>query len=1592
MARPWRRPAFNDSPEAVTQGDGSPPQAPGARGLGARDAEADFGAEALSLGIQQPHANSPPRSLPPLSDPAAVHGSSPAAYGAGGDAACAAGAAGHTDGREGDSNGNVASPSSPRALSRAAALPSAGLHSAPHELAAAGTRQERRAAVVESPGADGVEIGGTATGDVGRRAGDGGAAASPAALEALPVRRRASCGAFGQRVQSMAVGATPPAMAVVRARPHSGARSTPIGTSAATLATRQRHAPPAAHMASGMLRSPEQRGARGSARRRQPQVSQDSNAGVSLDRSAMHPPLARLGAALEPQPAALLARVTRLDLSHNQLTSLEGLSAVPNLRELDVRSNALGAMEAVAASLARCASLRVLRIRGGAPGWARHPKAYTADLCALLPALESVDGEHNPAPLNPDAWCAARFLHRAWQVSPNEVAHLDLNGRAISGEDFMCVVCALQFLPVLSVRLWDNPGARIPAYRFHVIDAVRTAQVIDGRAVTADERANARREQRAIRANATRFHEEVAAKREVIMAHGGLRPTPPSPARRMLSIARLASGVGTLLRRMTSSRHFGTRNRTQQLIDDAAVAGTSRDVGGGSRAIASAEGRSTARVLDYGEGCATPPPIVAAAGEPADMVSEDSPQSSVTASPASMMRRRVRHRRERSGGGSWDNSRWEVAARSNGPILAQLRSPEIKEAPESPPLPPRRQRSRSPLQPRGMGDAFFDKYSIPVDAVSVDVRSANEPSPLFTPLDSARSRTPRSGSRGVGGLASALRDWSNRTLASLTGSQRRFTFRPLQARGAAADDNSDDSVSGAAAMPRPRFYHAASERLQSRFHQAADTTLWGVAQSAQQPGLMRALWEKVHPATISGTVGAKWQQMWHFLQVYGLLFSMGLTWPQLWEDLNVNTIIFRLVLVILPALNFDNLFTDGALPRWAQDTIFMLVMLLPVLILVPLWRIAGRQGLFSDGVIDRVLAATNMTPQQLIRFVVLVAWEMLYVTLTRTAFQCYQPIMGTINGTPMLVVAQFKTTPWPSAANPWNFFQHWPMIPAAFGIFGYTLGVPVWFARNVLFGQREAIKNYDLDVLDTQVEGNLRLIKAASATEEVAATITETRDLRRASRLLYARAVREYKSPQSYLFQVYNRNAVLYKLWIMVYKLVLLLFITFLTVEVVPAGAVVFGQALAVLLTCAIVLCMALVKRPFQARSEQMIECALLGASLCTGVVGFVLASIQQFDGGYTPESGTASGTGGGDGVASAFLIGANGVALAFALGAALVTPLIGCFTHRAAAKALERDVEAAAEYGLSKQSHNGGHGGSGSSSAGRQGNRAVTPSAVVASQDCQEREGGGDPAACAPAGTTASVVSPRADDTAADEAVCAAAHDADTASRARTNALVHSWFDSQSAVTVVGSVPDPGEDGDCSSEASASHTTRSASVVDSDTTSGKSSVRSSAVRPTEARGVSASVRFAKRVEMIGTPPMAESDGPAEDPVGAVHGGRSCSPAVFSPDRSPAPRTRPVTRPQPRRLFEKPNEPLKLYGTDEDTSRPWTSPVLQEAAEVPFARWPSRRASRATSRATSRGLGGAGAAERRRRSEARAAAWAAAATERTTVTRGKDTC
>lgn len=106
------------------------------------------------------------------------------------------------------------------------------------------------------------------------------------------------------------------------------------------------------------------------------------------------------------------------------------------------------------------------------------------------------------------------------------------------------------------------------------------------------------------------------------------------------------------------------------------------------------------------------------------------------------------------------------------------------------------------------------------------------------------------------------------------------------------------------------------------------------------------------------------------------------------------------------------------------------------------------------------------------------------------------------------------------------------------------------------------------------------------------------------------------------------------------------------------------------------------------------VQTALVGASAITATIGFVIACIQEFDAGYASETSSgiasndvrATGSASGDSSVAAVLIAVNGVAVAFALGAALVTPLVGCFTRRYDAEVLERDVEAAAEYGAARE------------------------------------------------------------------------------------------------------------------------------------------------------------------------------------------------------------------------------------------------------------------------------------------------------------------
>lgn len=188
-----------------------------------------------------------------------------------------------------------------------------------------------------------------------------------------------------------------------------------------------------------------------------------------------------------------LRRVTFVDASFNSLQTIEGLETLPRLETLDIRCNCVPSMQALLPTLRKCASLRHLRLRACGK-FAKDPRSYHQELCRELPALLSIDEIRNPNKLNEQQWRAQRFLSRVFGIGPNGIADIDLNGREICGEDFACVLRALSHLPVLRLRMKENPAAEIRGYRCYVIKMLKSLRELDGQPLTSDERVNANRE------------------------------------------------------------------------------------------------------------------------------------------------------------------------------------------------------------------------------------------------------------------------------------------------------------------------------------------------------------------------------------------------------------------------------------------------------------------------------------------------------------------------------------------------------------------------------------------------------------------------------------------------------------------------------------------------------------------------------------------------------------------------------------------------------------------------------------------------------------------------------------------------------------------------------------------------------------------------------------------------------------------------------------------------------------------------------------------------------------------------------------------
>jgi Leucine-rich repeat (LRR) protein len=186
---------------------------------------------------------------------------------------------------------------------------------------------------------------------------------------------------------------------------------------------------------------------------------------------------------LTPSPSLPFARLETLDLSHNGITSMEGigLAYLPNLRSLSLAHNDI---PRITAGLSGCRQLRVLTLDGNAI------RALDGDAVASLahcPAITTLtlsdNGLRSIAGLGLAADKGA--LQRLTTL------HLHAN-RLGGGADPHADLDPLTSLPALtSLTASNNPAARKPNYRLAVLVRASGLALLDGREILEDERATA---------------------------------------------------------------------------------------------------------------------------------------------------------------------------------------------------------------------------------------------------------------------------------------------------------------------------------------------------------------------------------------------------------------------------------------------------------------------------------------------------------------------------------------------------------------------------------------------------------------------------------------------------------------------------------------------------------------------------------------------------------------------------------------------------------------------------------------------------------------------------------------------------------------------------------------------------------------------------------------------------------------------------------------------------------------------------------------------------------------------------------------------
>ncbi|QDZ23342.1 hypothetical protein HOP50_10g58800 [Chloropicon primus] len=432
-----------------------------------------------------------------------------------------------------------------------------------------------------------------------------------------------------------------------------------------------------------------------------------------------------------------------------------------------------------------------------------------------------------------------------------------------------------------------------------------------------------------------------------------------------------------------------------------------------------------------------------------------------------------------------------------------------------------------------------------------------------------------------------------------------------------------------------------------------DETGAPLVKNLDMPEIFRGL-ENAPIQAISGRIWSKLEILVNYLQIYRLIFRFSIPWPAIWFGLNNESDITTWIFHYVPSL----LFQGKQKSNKTNLAIFLVFLFLPILLL----------GVFFASVVDRIV------PQKVDNIILKISgysWKMLRkraalfgmtVSYLPLANSMLSMLIPTRSEGGAIVIKGLPYTPWPNHISEFVLSEHWPMIVAFVAGLVYIIGIPCVWSLLIRKGSREASAAHAVDEVGKQII-DLRqdLYMAREKGEATSSYEAEMEDLiierERAYDLLYAKAVREYHKPQTFLFEDYHEVAKYWKIVIMVWKIVML-------INVLGLGALAFTMSakfIPVQTTCGLVfvgtmLVTSCVKRPFQASSENMLEIVLIGANLMNASIGFLLSIVAQARSDeivhdlFNSDEVSGNVTGG-------ILIIVNALAVCFAIGVIVATP-----------------------------------------------------------------------------------------------------------------------------------------------------------------------------------------------------------------------------------------------------------------------------------------------------------------------------------------------